>query len=254
MKQIIRYAVTCCLLLFSATLQAQTILHIAPGGQLYIKQNTIVSFDSLLMLPLSGITLGENDISKRATPLYPFNGTYLNRVYCFSHLIEKFKGAVGIVYSEDEIKNVDEKKLLLHAYHNNWRPLSKFEINSAKRNVVAAAGINLNFTELLLGYATEAPKPEPDSKDLITKLPLIEVPKAVSLYPNPARDVVHIQVSGMTDIRSVRLFDASGKMLMAKVAANNNVYTFNIANLASGYYTIILETKTDKISKSFFKN
>lgn len=71
----------------------------------------------------------------------------------------------------------------------------------------------------------------------------------VSIFPNPATDVVYIK--GLrNDLKSIELFNMAGQKVLS---ATNNLETINVANLEAGVYFVKLNTeaasKTIKLTK-----
>ena len=65
MKIIIKFLpVVCVFFAGMVRLSAQTVIHIANGGNVYIQQNASVSFDSLVLTPSADVLLSGTDITK----------------------------------------------------------------------------------------------------------------------------------------------------------------------------------------------
>jgi len=60
---------------------------------------------------------------------------------------------------------------------------------------------------------------------------------ALSLYPNPANDIVHIQTNGKNLLHSVAVLDITGKMIMQS-NPNTTSATLDVSDLSSGVYFI----------------
>lgn len=232
--------------------KAQTIVHIGAGGQMYIGGKTAVSFDRLVMAPASnGFLLGENDISKLATPINPYSGNYLPRVYCFSHPVTNYSGSLAIFYNDKEAEYTNVNRLLMQAYTGYaWYPLKDNKGRNARRNGAGVTSLrDLSFSELLLGFTGD-----PDSRMApIALAPAADASLSVALYPNPAVSTINIRVSSNSIIQKVKVFDASGKLLMVKEGSNSNVYRFNVSSLPSGFFMMAIETNSGKLSKGFIK-
>ncbi|WP_420574830.1 T9SS type A sorting domain-containing protein [Kordia sp.] len=68
----------------------------------------------------------------------------------------------------------------------------------------------------------------------------------LSLYPNPAKDIVKLQVpSGITDIQIV-VFDNAGKQIPMQLSSEN---TIDVSNIASGLYLINITSNDVKTTK-----
>ena len=62
-------------------------------------------------------------------------------------------------------------------------------------------------------------------------------------YPNPAKDLVHIEFSENSDCQSIEIYSIDGRLLKSQ---NNNLDKINIANLTSGLYLIKLRMSDGK--------
>ena len=74
----------------------------------------------------------------------------------------------------------------------------------------------------------------------------------ITLYPNPTRQSVQIRNSG-SSIRSVTLFDASGRMLnMVKV--NDHTAVIDLSGYAAGTYFLRIMTENGVVTKKVVKS
>ena len=72
----------------------------------------------------------------------------------------------------------------------------------------------------------------------------------LSVYPNPATDVLNISVSNGTKVNNVNIYNVSGKLVTtAKVTANQ----INISELNNGVYFIEVLTENGKLTTKFVK-
>jgi hypothetical protein len=75
---------------------------------------------------------------------------------------------------------------------------------------------------------------------------------AVSLYPNPSKDVTTITVSSNnTDVLNVSVYDLTGKLVLSPVqnqllSVGENKYTLNTQELTNGIYFVTLNTAKGK--------
>ena len=72
---------------------------------------------------------------------------------------------------------------------------------------------------------------------------------SVSIYPNPANDILNLKTSSSVEVIQVTLFDILGKN--SGVLFNNN--SLNISNLASGVYLLNIQTTAGVITKKIVK-
>ncbi|WP_430411883.1 T9SS type A sorting domain-containing protein [Kordia sp.] len=73
----------------------------------------------------------------------------------------------------------------------------------------------------------------------------------VSLYPNPAKDIVKLQVpAGITDIK-IEVFDNAGKKIDMQLSSEN---TIDVSNIASGLYLVSIISNDIKTTKKLIVN
>jgi hypothetical protein len=76
----------------------------------------------------------------------------------------------------------------------------------------------------------------------------VKLNKKLSLYPNPAVDDIHVE--GLSDIKSYKIYDASGR-LVKEGNPNNDI--INVSSLPKGNYMIQLIMKENTFSSKFIK-
>jgi len=70
-----------------------------------------------------------------------------------------------------------------------------------------------------------------EKKDAVTE----KVATVVSVFPNPAQDVLNVVVSQNA---TLELLDMNGKLILSEVVSANTNHAFNIADVANGVYSI----------------
>jgi hypothetical protein len=73
-----------------------------------------------------------------------------------------------------------------------------------------------------------------------------EFSKNNAFYPNPAKDVLHIEVNDDIQFESIEIFDTSGKKVKTFNTADRNL---NISGLSSGTYSLKLLTQEGILTK-----
>jgi hypothetical protein len=73
----------------------------------------------------------------------------------------------------------------------------------------------------------------------------------ISIYPIPATDYLNIKMPNHIKIKSIRLVDMNGKVV---VQLQNQVEKVNVSNLQQGVYLIQITTENGSISKRIIKN
>lgn len=135
---------------------------------------------------------------------------------------------------------------------SNDNPISDAFSNTEARYVrVSVSGANsysgswVSLEELrVLGYSTLSSK-EADQK---LALKVEEAEDEVSIWPNPAKNSIHI--SGYENLHSIRIYNQLGSLVIDKGVSSE---TIDISQLATGTYTVILRSDTETISKRIVK-
>lgn len=68
------------------------------------------------------------------------------------------------------------------------------------------------------------------------------------IYPNPVQDVLQLQTHNFTNIKTVKIIDLQGKLILEE---ENN--TINVSTLSKGVYIIKVITKEGEFTKKFIK-
>ena len=73
---------------------------------------------------------------------------------------------------------------------------------------------------------------------------------SIGLYPSPVKDVMKITSNDNSNIKSVKLFDLTGRLIKEFKTAGTPIYTINLGTIANGTYIINVTTTTrSKIEK-----
>jgi hypothetical protein len=76
----------------------------------------------------------------------------------------------------------------------------------------------------------------------------------IQLYPNPANELVTIEIPSQMIVNSIQMTDLSGRLVEVNmINAGNNRYNVPVANLASGTYQIVILTDEYQLVKRFVK-
>jgi hypothetical protein len=75
------------------------------------------------------------------------------------------------------------------------------------------------------------------------------VKEAVSVYPNPAVNVINLQMPSVVEIKSATIFNLLGQEIQVRVT-NNQI---DVSDLAQGVHILKLETNQGSISRKFVK-
>src|SRR5699024_6354171 len=74
----------------------------------------------------------------------------------------------------------------------------------------------------------------------------------VSLYPNPAKNNLHIDGLSSSGKTKLTVIDFMGNIKL-QATANNNAYDLNITSLQAGDYLLKIEMNNEVVTKKFIK-
>ncbi len=74
--------------------------------------------------------------------------------------------------------------------------------------------------------------------------------KGMTIYPNPAKDIIHLTISEKSPVLRVVIFDYSGKVMKT---IQNTDGSFDISDLPQGYYLLRAERENDFQTQRFYK-
>ena len=60
------------------------------------------------------------------------------------------------------------------------------------------------------------------------------------VYPNPTKDILHVDLSKVSDVSSVAIMDVSGKVLLEIGNIISTEITFDLSKFANGLYLLKL--------------
>lgn len=73
---------------------------------------------------------------------------------------------------------------------------------------------------------------------------------SVKIYPNPAQDILHIDLDNLSDFQTITIVDVNGRVVLTSNAIERSI---DIKTLETGFYTLTMLTKTGTIVKKFIK-
>ena len=69
------------------------------------------------------------------------------------------------------------------------------------------------------------------------------------VYPNPANETINVTFSNLSDNGTVQLFTAEGKVIESKEISNSMTATFDVVNLTSGVYYVVITSDNGRVSQ-----
>lgn len=99
--------------------------------------------------------------------------------------------------------------------------------------VTSAGGRDINVAKL-------------STMDVTTAVRKIEKGAEISMYPNPARDFIHISAEGMS--ATITVLDVTGRAMMVEQAQGKQV-SLDVSDLAPGIYFVDIVSADKRVSK-----
>lgn len=84
--------------------------------------------------------------------------------------------------------------------------------------------------------------------------PVVGTTKAITLYPNPANDVLMVGLTGCTGITSIDILTVDGKLLRTAAVQDNRVNQVDLAGLPAGQYYVMMDRGRRTVLKPFVKS
>ena len=75
--------------------------------------------------------------------------------------------------------------------------------------------------------------------------------KILNLYPNPAKDILNVEVNADEQIKSYIVYDATGFEILKQNSIEDEA--INISELKSGIYLILIKTDKNTYKENFIK-
>lgn len=74
----------------------------------------------------------------------------------------------------------------------------------------------------------------------------------VSIYPNPAKNI--IVISSKDALKSYRIYDEAGRLVMSASSLKGNKQEINISSMLTGNYVVTIETEKQTVNKKLIKH
>ncbi|MFN8712145.1 MAG: CUB domain-containing protein, partial [Bacteroidota bacterium] len=84
--------------------------------------------------------------------------------------------------------------------------------------------------------------------DVCTDITEIQ-PQHIGIYPNPAQDFVIITISNSSDIKTINVYDLSGRILISEAVNNRNQVQLSLSGISTGVYVISAGNHSVKLVK-----
>jgi hypothetical protein len=78
---------------------------------------------------------------------------------------------------------------------------------------------------------------------------IFDLEKAISLYPNPTKEAIHVQLPTTVTLEKVTIYNNLGQVVL-----ENNTVDFSLSSISSGVYEVQLQTSEGLFHKKIIKN
>ncbi|MEZ5146297.1 MAG: T9SS type A sorting domain-containing protein [Bacteroidales bacterium] len=77
---------------------------------------------------------------------------------------------------------------------------------------------------------------------------------SLKVYPNPASDKIKVEITGISGLYDITVFDAVGQPVLHEYKVSLDQVNLNIQNLEKGFYMMRIKTEDSLNSARFIKN
>ncbi len=194
------------------------------------------------------------EVPEKITGRYKFSGSNYSGITDTLKIASYFKSVNDTLVTIDEhFANLPDDAVILNITETTSN-FTDFELD-----MTSFTGDNLEFVTIQLIMLSGSSDPlNPGISDAVLddlqfeynslsneEIELEKNPFAI--YPNPAQNELYIKNKGGTKIKSLQLFDLTGRVMLHKTNMDNPVQSLNISHLAKGVYLLNLLTDEKEI-------
>jgi len=147
------FTITCFLLgLLSFTTQAQ-IISVTPGTDFNIMATTLISADSMDLVPASDFTINGSSLVRNNVVNNSTSISHLNKVYQFSSTTNPFYGSLKMFYNNTDLNALSENCLKFLIYNGSSWSLDNNSNTNATDNFILNSSVSSAFKEISGGLS-----------------------------------------------------------------------------------------------------
>jgi hypothetical protein len=145
------------LLIMALQSPAQNVITISAGGNFYMDANALVSFDKLVLNPLTSINIVDNRIQKAAALVHSTRGTAINQSFQFLNTLPGYNGTIIMYYNDGDLNGLVESYLTLNIHNGTGWAAFPAASHDSVNNFVTTSGLSsVSLNELTLASLTGA--------------------------------------------------------------------------------------------------
>ena len=171
-----------------------------------------------------------------------FEGTYTPDKDVVLDVNNQYRFITGVNQTRNRTEFIQDNDLAGIFYWDMGNDVATSHIYSLPKisNFAIASNVDSIITQV-----TVSPNAITNTKAVRNKL---------TVYPNPANSIIHLMLNGNEAIDTVRIYNASGQLVIAK-SGENIPFSVNIGTLPKGLYNVSVSNTTGKLfTNSFVKN
>lgn len=225
------------------------------GGDWHNSTGFYLFFDVLENMTLKSVKVYADGAADRTIYIEDSNG---NQVHSQSYTIPDGESRVNLNWALTP--GTDYRFRVLEANHGLWRDNSSAQVNFPYNvgGLASVTGANTSSQQYYYYYydwevEAEAIQCISDREEVVVTIGTVGVEEGeladVSVYPNPASDVLFVNIpNSIEGTISIDLIDVAGNLIEASTMTAGN-QTIDVSQLSKGVYVLQLTTETSRLTK-----
>lgn len=225
------------------------------GGDWHNSTGFYLFFDVLENMTLKSVKVYADGAADRTIYIEDSNG---NQVHSQSFTIPDGESRVNLNWALTP--GTDYRFRVLEANHGLWRDNSSAQVNFPYNvgGLASVTGANTSSQQYYYYYydwevEAEAIQCISDREEVVVTIGTVGVEEGgladVSVYPNPASDVLFVNIpNSIEGTISIDLIDVAGNLIEASTMTAGN-QTIDVSQLSKGVYVLQLTTETSRLTK-----
>lgn len=225
---------------------------------IYCSNNQIANLSPIEnLVHLEDLWISNNPISS----LNLSNLSALWRLFCENSLLQEINTcgtSVSVLWIENNpnLQTINVKNNVISPDYYNWKlittPLKSFSFINLP-NLATIYHDNGEYAAVFAGLNDVIPTGvsiSTASSECLLSSETFLLDNNITIYPNPATSVIHIDTNHQKEIKALIIYNNIGQVVYKD---NNSKSEINVTQFESGYYTIAIETDSGTEFKKFLK-
>lgn len=215
------------------------------------------------LLPIENLVHLE-DLSISNNPISTLNLSNLSalwRLICENSLLQEINTcgtSVSVLWIDNNpnLQTINVKNNVISPDYYNWKlippPLKSFNFINLP-NLTTIYHDNGEYAAVYAGLNDVIPTGvsiSTTSGNCLLSSETFSLDNNITIYPNPATSVIHIDTKHEKEIKALIIYNNIGQVVYKD---NSSIFEINVTQFESGYYTIAIETDSGTEFKKFLK-